>query len=158
MKGFTLVEVLVAMALVASAAVGLAALFGVATATTQTARIDSVETMVAETKMAELRGLPWTYDAAGSGVVVSDPALSASPASALTTNTAGYVEYVDASGSLVGAGTAAPATSVYLRRWSVTPLPADPTNGVVLQVMAAAVTRPQSRDVHLVSILARTAQ
>ncbi len=157
-KGFSLVEVLVAMALVASSALGLAELFALAARVTQASRIDTVMTMAAETKMAELRGLTWAYDPAGGGAPISDPALATSPASALRTNTSGFVDFIDGAGAVVGVGTAAPRQGVYLRRWSIAPMPADPVNTLVLQVMAAPVTRPASRDVHLISILSRTAQ
>lgn len=157
-RGFSLVEVLVAMALVASSALGLAELFALASRVTQASRIDTVMTMAAETKMAELRGLPWAYDAAGSGAPLSDPGLATSPSSTLRVNTGGYVDFIDGAGIVVGTGTTVPRQGVYLRRWSILPLPADPAHTLVLQVVAAPVTRPAARDVHLISVLSRTAQ
>lgn len=153
-KGFSLVEVLVAMALVASTAVGLAELFSLASRVTQASRIDTGATFAAEAKMAELRALPWAYDAAGAGTRVSDAGLAWSPAASLTANVDGFVDYVDAAGR----GGLARPQGVYLRRWSIQPLPGDPANALVLQVVASRTTQPQSRDVHLISILARTAQ
>jgi len=146
------------MALVATSAAGLAELFVVAARVTQASRIDTAATFAAQAKMAQLRMLTWAYDPAGTGEPVSDLGLAWSPETALTANVDGFADYVDAAGVSVGGSTEAPRDGVYLRRWSIRPLPSDPANGLVLQVVATRVTRPESRDVHLVSILARTAQ
>ena len=61
-------------------------------------------------------------------------------------------------GGAVGAGVSVPREAVFVRRWSIQPLPADPANGLVLQIVATRVTQPAAREVHLVSILARTAR
>ncbi len=157
MKGFSLAEVLVAMALLTTSALGLAALFSVSSQMTQASRVDTVATLAAEAKMAELRALTLAYDAAGTGAPISDARLAISPASALVADSNGFVDYVDAAGVVVGAGTQQ-RLGLYIRRWSIEPLPADPANAVVLQVVATRATRPAAREVHLVSILARTAQ
>ena len=68
--------------------------------------------------------------------------LSASPAGALFTSTTGYVDYLDGAGTWVGTGSAPVSGTVYIRRWSITPLPEDPNNTLVLQVM---VTRQRNR-------------
>lgn len=172
MKGFTLVEVLVAMALVAISALGLAELISISVRVTQESRIDTVTTLAAAAKMAQLRSMTWAYAPAGTGALVSDVStdvsvdppsaggagLSWSPAGSLQSNVEGYVDYVDATGAYAGRGAEPPPGAVYLRRWSIQPMPSDPAHSLVLQVMAARVSRPQSRDVHLVSILARTSQ
>jgi prepilin-type N-terminal cleavage/methylation domain-containing protein len=156
-KGFSLVEVLVAMALVATCAAGLADLFVLSSRVTSASRVETVETMAALGKMAELRSLTWAYDAGGTGAPVSDPGLSISPASSLAVSADGFADYLDAGGAVIGHGIRPPAQGVYLRRWSIQPLPND-GSALVLQVVATRVTLPQSRDVHLISILARTSQ
>lgn len=155
-KGFSLVEVLVAMALLATTALGLAELFALSDRVTLASRVDTVATMAAQSKMAQLRALSWRFDPAG--VPVSDPGLAISPASSLTTSTDGYVDYVDAGGAILGAGVEVPPEAVYLRRWQVRSLPFDPADTLVLQVMATRVTRPAARDAHLIAILARTSR
>jgi len=155
-KGFSLVEVLVAMALVATSALGLAELFSLASRVTQESRIDTTATFAAETKMAELRALTLAWDA--EGAPLTSLGLGWSPAAALTANVDGYVDYVDGTGAVVGSGVQPPPAGVYQRRWSIQPLAADPANAVVLQVVAVRATRPNARDAHLVSILARTAR
>ncbi len=148
-KGFSLVEVLVSMAVLATSAAGLAGLFVVSTRLTQDARIDTVAVIAAQSKMASLRALSFTW---AGGVAVTDAALAPSGAS-LSSDVAGCVDYLDARGEVVAPGAAA----VYRRRWQVAPLPADPANAVVLQVSATPMARPGARDVRLVSVLARTA-
>src|SRR5207344_2437984 len=61
--------------------------------------------------------------------------LSLSPAHSLGTNSEGYCDFVDAFGRPLGGGTAPPAGTAYIRRWSIEALPADPDNTIVLQVL-----------------------
>ena len=146
-------EVLVSMAVIATSAAGLAELVVIASRATQASRIDTAATFAAESKLAELRALSFVWDAASAPL--TDPALAISPSSSLSTDAPGFIDYVDATGQRVAEGL--PGSRVYVRRWSIQPLPADPLNTLVLQVVAAPMTTPRSRTVHLVSILARTA-
>lgn len=141
------------MAVVATSVAGLADLVALSSRATHAARVDMLATLAAESKIAELRALPFTWDAAHAPV--TDPALTVSPSSSLTADVAGYRDLLDVDGQVVPAALA--GRGVLLRRWSIQPLPADPLNALVLQVVTAPVTQPQSRSVHLVSILARTA-
>src|SRR2546425_10671771 len=64
--------------------------------------------------------------------------LKPSPAGTLSTNTLGYVDYLDAAGAPLGAApTTAPAGAVYIRRWSIDPLPGSARSAIVLQVWVA---------------------
>lgn len=137
MKGFTLVEVLVAMALVLVTATGVVELMNIAGSAVRDARIDTVVTLAAQSKMAHLRA-----DA------------SAGPGGSLGANLAGYSDFVTAEGAIAGSGAAAPRSGVYERRWRISPAPFDPANTLVLQVVASRVGRPNAREVHLVSLLA----
>ena len=157
-KGFTLVEVVVSMALVATTAVGLAGLFVVSAKATRRAQVDTVALFAAESKMAELRASTWAYDLAEAGAPVSSALLAVSPDAALTSSIDGYVDYVDGNGVIAGLGAQPSSVAVYLRRWSVRALPMDPANSRVLQVVAAPVTAPESTAAHLVSILTRVAR
>jgi prepilin-type N-terminal cleavage/methylation domain-containing protein len=144
-RGFSLLEVLVASTLVSVAVVGLVPLLIVSTRTNEDARTATVATVLAQQKMEQLRALAWTVDAAGRAVsdtttdLTSVPersgsgvGLSASPAGALDRDTPGYVDYLNASGQAVGAGSL--SASTFIRRWSVEPLPSNPSNTLVLQV------------------------
>jgi prepilin-type N-terminal cleavage/methylation domain-containing protein len=137
-KGFTLIEVLVAMALLAVAGAALAALMEISGLGVRDARIDTVETFAAQSKMAELRADPATF-AGGS----------------LSASVAGYSDFVTNDGLFAGAGAPAPRSAAYQRRWSVAPAPLDPANTLLLQVVATRVDTPGARDVHLISLFAR---
>ena len=52
-------------------------------------------------------------------------------------NTNGYVDYLDKYGNSLGGGTAVPAGTIFIRRWSVEPLPTNPNNTLVLQVLVS---------------------
>ncbi|HET9371636.1 MAG TPA: prepilin-type N-terminal cleavage/methylation domain-containing protein [Vicinamibacterales bacterium] len=153
--GFTLVEVLVAMLIMAIASLGVAALFAVSIRANQAARFQTSTTTLATQKMEQLRGLTWGFDADGLGLPVSDTTtnlsvyppdasgggLNPSPNDALNVNSAGFVDYLDARGTWVGNGATPPASAVYIRRWSIQPLPTNPNNTLILQVLVTTVRR-----------------
>ena len=103
--------------------------------------------------MEQLRSLTWGFDAEGQGLPVSDTTtnlavypptqtgtgLNPSPANSLDQNTAGFVDFLDANGTWVGTGTTPPAGAVYVRRWSIEPLPTNPNNTLVIQVLVTPV-------------------
>lgn len=153
--GFSLIETAIATALLASSLVAVAQLFAVATKANVASRSATFATVLAQQKMEQLRELTWGFDLNNnlvsdlqSNLAVTPPAatggpgLSASPARSLFDATTGYVDYLDGAGNWIGTGSQPVPGTVYLRRWSVTPLPADPTNTLVLQVM---VTRIRNR-------------
>ena len=105
--------------------------------------------------MEQLRGLAWGFD--NLGLPLSDLAtdtalptqaasggrgLSPSPADSLRANVDGYVDYIDAFGRTIGGGSTVPVGGIYIRRWSVEPLPTNPNNTLILQVV---VTRLRDR-------------
>ncbi len=137
-KGFTLVEVLIAMAILAITGAGLLGLMNISGLAVRDARIDTVETFAAQSKMAELRADPATYFGGS-----------------LSANLAGFADFVTADGAFAGSGAPQPRSAAYLRRWRVAPAPLDPANTLVLQVVATRVGRANARDVHLISLLAR---
>lgn len=154
-SGFSLAEVMVATGLMATALITLAHLFGMSTRANIGSRNTTYAAVLAEQKIEELRALTWGFDA--SGLPVSDATtntavtpevpggrgLDPSPGSALQENTSGYVDYVDQWGNKVGTGgTSAPGDAVYTRRWSITPLPTNPNNTLIIQVL---VTRNKAR-------------
>jgi type II secretory pathway pseudopilin PulG len=153
--GFSLAETMVATAILATALVALAQLMAVGVQNNATARRGTLTSVLAEQKMEQLRGLTWGFDP--SGLPISDTAtdttvspelktggqgLSPSPEGALQANTDGYVDYLDPQGNPLGGGTAIPDNTAFIRRWSVEPLPNNPNNTLVLQVL---VTRTRDR-------------
>ncbi len=159
--GFTLIEVLVALVLLASMAMGVAPLFAVATATARDARGQSSTATLAMEKLEQLRSLAWGYDRNVPANAISDlstdlsvePAtaagtgLSSSPAGTLDRNTHGYVDYLNGAGQWVGTGQSVSPNAVFIRRWSVQPLQTDALNTLVLQVLVTTVAREGQRRV-----------
>src|SRR5688500_2920851 len=147
--GFSLAEVMVATALLATALVTLAQLFAVSTRSNIGSRNTTYAAVLAEQKLEELRALTCGFDSTGlpvtdtttnTAVNPDEPdggtGLNPSPAAALQENTNGYVDYVDQWGNKIGRGGATPpADAIYTRRWSITPLPTNPNNTIVLQVL-----------------------
>ena len=165
-----------ALAIFASALVAVVQLFALATFTNQRARASTIATVLAAQKMEQLRALRWAFDSQNSPVsdlrtnlAVTPPAadggpgLAPSPAGALDTSTDFHVDYLDADGAWVGTGTSPVPGTVYVRRWSITPLPEDPANTLVLQVLvtrlrqASATSAPRRLpgDARLVSLKTR---
>ena len=147
-SGFSLLEVMVATALLATALVSLAQLFGMATRSNIGSRNTTYAAVLAQQKLEELRSLAWGFDQ--SGLPISDittdttkvpetpiggTGLSPSPQTSLGENTQGWVDYIDAFGNKMGTGTNPPQNAIYTRRWMVSPVPTNPNNTLVLQVL-----------------------
>jgi prepilin-type N-terminal cleavage/methylation domain-containing protein len=127
--GFTLVEVLVAVSMLAVAAGSLASLLSAATKVNASARRSTYAALLAAEKVEELRALPF-----------DDPALAPSPPNALGTDTDGFHD-VPAGG--------------YRRRWAVAPLAGNP--GGALAVHVVVWTDGDPGEAHIVTIKARKA-
>jgi hypothetical protein len=109
--------------------------------------------------MEQIRALTWGFDAEGNGLPISDTStnlavypstatgsgLNPSASDSLEENTAGFVDFLDADGTWVGTGTTVPAAAVYIRRWSITPLPTNPNNTLVIQVLVTPVANEMAR-------------
>ena len=183
-KGFSLAEVLISMGLLTMVSVGVAQLFAMGARANYVARGQTTTTALAEQKLEQLRSLTWGFDTYGQGLPVSDTTtnltadppsatggsgLNPSPVDSLADNTPGYVDYLDQHGAYVGTGTTPPAGAVYIRRWAIQPLPTNPNNTLVLQVLVTPIanevlqnaTGPRKRlggDALLVSVKTRKAQ
>lgn len=183
-KGFSLVEVLVSMGLLTAVSLGVAQLFALSTRANLIAKGQTSTAAMAQQKMEQLRGLTWGFDTAGEGLPVSDTTtnlavqpsaptgagLNPSPANSLEENVSGYVDYLDGFGAYLGTGTTQPAGTVYIRRWSIQPLPTNPNNTLVFQVLVTPLVNEVSRgddtgarqrmagDAMLVSVKTRKAQ
>ena len=151
--GFSLVEVLVAAAILMTGLIAVAQMFVTSTHQNMEARRVTTTAVLAQQKIEQLRGLAWGFDEFGlpvsdysSNIAVTPPTsgggvgLQASPANTLTTSTQGYVDYLDAFGSWVGTGATPPANALYVRRWSIEPLPTNPNNTLVFQVLVGRIS------------------
>lgn len=156
-SGFSLIEVLVALGILATALVSLAQLFAASTASNLGARSTTYATVLAEQKLEELRSLTWGFDPMGLPLSdtttdtsvdpetpVGGTGLAPSPGPTLQSNVPGYVDYIDQFGKKLGTGLNPPAGAIYTRRWSIEPLPTNPNNTLVIQVL---VTRHRNRGV-----------
>lgn len=158
-SGFSLVEVVVSMGLLMTVCLGVAQLFAVSTQANRVARNQTSASAMAEQKLEQIRSLTWGFDLQGQGLPVTDtttnlanyphtadgPGLNPSPSKTLDENTGYYVDFLDASGTWVGTGQDAPNTAVYVRRWSITPLPTNPNNTIVIQVLVSPLSNENSR-------------
>ena len=158
-RGFSLVEVIVSMGLLTAVSLGVAQLFALSTRANLIAKGQTSTTAMAEQKVEQLRGLTWGFDLQGQGLPLSDtttnlavypPAhngsgLNPSPVDALEQNTAGFVDFLDGSGAWVGTGTTPPGSAVYIRRWSIQPLPTNPNNTLVIQVLVTPIALEATR-------------
>jgi prepilin-type N-terminal cleavage/methylation domain-containing protein len=158
-QGFSLVEVVVAMAILTVVSLGVAQLFAASTRINIIARGQTSTTMLAEQKIEQIRSLTWGFDSSGEGLPVSDTTsnltiyptdqsgtgMNPTPANALEENTTGCVDFVDANGTWVGTGSTPPATAVYIRRWSIQPLPTNPNNTLIIQVLVTPIANEAAR-------------
>lgn len=154
-NGFTLIEVCVAMVVLAIAMAGLAGLVAMSLKACVDARVQTTAVMLADQKIEQLRGLAWGHDPSGSVVsdlatdVSRDPAggggsgLSPSPANSLDANLAGHVDYLDSSGLWVGTGPSPPSAARYIRRWRIAPVAGDPDT-LVFDVLVTTVARDRA--------------
>jgi type II secretory pathway pseudopilin PulG len=151
--GFSLVEVLIASVVLMTGLIAVAQMFVMSTHANMAARRVTTTAVLAQQKIEQLRGLAWGFDEFGlpvsdfsSNITVTPPASSggvgvqASPANTLTTSTPGYVDYLDAYGAWVGTGAAPPNGAIYVRRWSIDPLPTNPNNTLVFQVLVGRIS------------------
>ena len=145
-QGFTLMEVLIAMALIMVAALGGMQLVSMAIEMMAQARRHSLATTLASSRMEQLRALRFEFGTTGARITdtsadltadpprLGGPGLSPSGPLALDADLPGYVDYLDARGARVGGGASPPPGAALVRRWAVEP--ADATGDLlVLQVL-----------------------
>jgi type II secretory pathway pseudopilin PulG len=166
-RGFSLVEALVATALVSTAVAGLVPLLIVATTANQRARATTLATVLAVEKIEQLQGLLWAFDASGQPLsdTTSDlttvpdghsgPGLSPSPAGTLQQDVQGYCDFFDSGGGALGSGAAPPAGAAFVRRWSVEPAPFSPGDTLVLQVVVGEWQPPSPQASRALALLPR---
>jgi prepilin-type N-terminal cleavage/methylation domain-containing protein len=136
-SGFTLIESIVASAVLIATLAGLTYLFLQGAQIAAQARRAPVALAAASSKLDQLLALAWTYDATGAPLsdVASDtsrdpPApnggtgLSLSPADSLSRPAAGFVDYVNERGRSLGSAPVPGA--IFTRRWLIRPWPASP--------------------------------
>jgi prepilin-type N-terminal cleavage/methylation domain-containing protein len=127
--GFTLIETIIAIGVLAGAVVVLAQLVAAATGANAAAQQRTHSALLAQQHIERLR---------------SEPVLNEVPES---------IEYLDGDGGLVCPGETACAGAVYLRRWSVRPSATSPL--AVFVHVSTRRARDGSGEVHLVTVRPR---
>ncbi len=161
-KGITLLDALVATAILVTVTTGVAGLLTWSTRAVAAAGTETTAVWLAQQKLEQLAALEWSVDEAGlarsddtTSVAVdpmraSGPGLRPSPGSAADVNTPEYVDFVGSDGSWRG-DTALPRPgAAFVRRWSVVPLAGDPLHTLVITVSVRPLSEA-SRGSRLVS-------
>jgi prepilin-type N-terminal cleavage/methylation domain-containing protein len=128
--GFSLIEVLVALALVVVGLLGVASIVALSMQATRDARDRSVATLLATQLIETMQSDP------------GEPAVS--PAGTLETNISGFFDVVDLSGRPYDDIARAPFSPPYVRRWSTGPTAA--TGEVPAYELSVRVLRASQRD------------
>ena len=112
-RGFTLLETLIATGILVTALAGIAQLFVLSVRFTRESAQSAVALGSAQEKLESLRALTYGFDDAGEPIV--DARLAPSPPSSLSNDTAPYADWLDAAGSAVDG----PDAAAYVRRWRI---------------------------------------
>jgi type II secretory pathway pseudopilin PulG len=153
--GFTLVEAMVALGLVALALASLAPVLARSARLLAEARDETQAVHAAASRIHLIRGLAWDTDPAGSprsdlvSDLSSDPpsaagtGLSAGPLAALISDVPGFADLLDRHAAPLGPAGATAPTAAYVRRWTIRHLPASLGPDLVA---AAVVVRPLASE------------
>jgi type IV pilus modification protein PilV len=119
-SGSSLVEVLIAILVLTTGVLSMVRVCSLSIASNAEARRRTVAMILTEQKMEQLRTLDSLAATATGGSVAQDEP--------------GFVDYIDANGTIVSADAGRSAPAVYTRRWSIAALSSGPLEGFVLQV------------------------
>jgi Tfp pilus assembly protein PilV len=131
--GFSMVEVLVAMVLVAGAVAGLASLGVLGLAQGDASHRAGQALALAQGKVDELRSATWGFDA--NGAPQSDPSLALTAPLTLTGAGTGAVDFFDRFSQSV----ASPSDAAFRRRWAVMIFDAGDPHTLLLQACVESV-------------------
>jgi hypothetical protein len=173
-RGSTLIEALIATAIVLSTITGVAQLLLWARKVIWSSGAATITTGLATEKLEQLRALAFRFDEEGRAITDDSTdltgaqpssggtGLQTSPLGTLYESTSGFVDYLDAQGDWCGTGAAPPAGTVFVRRWAVVPFASDPLNTIALHVvvlpLADGAELRSPRAAHLTTIRTRSAQ
>jgi type II secretory pathway pseudopilin PulG len=148
LRGFTLLETLIATGLIVAAVAGLAQLFALSVRFTRDAGQFGVALVAAQDQLESLRSRAFGYDE--NGEPLTDPLLQASPAGTLAANVGGHFDWLDERGTtLADSGGAA-----YVRRWRVSEIAADDPATIAIDVCVYHVPGVNSTPAHADACLA----
>lgn len=164
--GFTLIEVLVAAAILAIVAGGVALAAAIPARALVRTRAETIAVLCGSERIEQLRSLGWGWGSRYAPRAEADTSTSLSRAvpdgsgagiglgaATLESDTPGQVDYLDASGRWIGEDITAGAR--FVRRWSIVPLPgASQALRIAVRVIDL---RGIAADVNLVTVKARVA-
>jgi len=138
-RGFSLVEAVVAMAIMFTATVAVAQLSILSARANRVARSTTMTSILASQRMEQLQSAAWAE-------------LAPSPPGALVRSADGYVDYLDADGRTLPAGRMPPSGAVFVRRWALTRMSGGDALMVQVSVMPIGATEhvltaPEARQV-----------
>jgi prepilin-type N-terminal cleavage/methylation domain-containing protein len=145
-NGFTLVETIVATAIIATTLVALAHLFTIGAAQTLNNRYALPAITAAQGKLRELQALAWSYG-------TEAPELALSPPRTLLEDVTGYVEYLDTNTGVMTAG--GRQSAAFIRRWAIRPRTSTDPDTLVLQVCVSRVPKADPAGTCVASIRTR---
>ena len=119
-QGASLIEVVLAAAILATGVLSMVQLFSLATVSNASARSITMAVTLAAQKSEELRAVNRT--------------LASTLGPTLTQNVVGAVDHLEATGAVVGVGTQVPPRAVFTRRWSIERVASEPDELFVVQV------------------------
>jgi len=128
-RGFSLVEVLIATAVLAATALGLAQLLVMSVRVNHASRVTTLAAILARQKIEQLGSM-------------SAGELTVSPPGSLATDTAGWFELLDQSGRVLETERGA----MFVRRWSIVPIRVPGTVVLQVAVVPLPVARSRSRQ------------
>lgn len=130
--GFTLIDAVLALAILACVSGGVFAALAGGRAVAMRGRHEAVAAALAASRLAELRAATFT-----SPPTADDAGLPDTPADALWRDRDGCVDYLDAAGRPIGDGGARPAA--YVRRWRIARRGSAGAELAVLAVLVAPI-------------------
>lgn len=146
--GHALIEALVASAVVVTLAAGVAQVAVMSAVSLRDAGAQGMALFMGAQKLEQLASLAWTYDTALRPVsdvttnLAFDPPASTGrgllPSGPVAGAADGYIDYLDRDGAWIGTGPDPPAGTAFVRRWSVSPVPAAGPDALLLQVAVVA--------------------
>jgi prepilin-type N-terminal cleavage/methylation domain-containing protein len=154
-RGFTLIEVAIAVAVLMTVLAGVAGVWAMAAASARAAREQTLAMQLARDKLEQLGALTWAVQSVGGvDVLASDvttnvsrvPATTdgagtrASPPDSLGVSRATYVDYLDARGRWLDTGASPPAGARFVRRWWLARTGAASSEMLLFQVFVATVS------------------
>jgi type II secretory pathway pseudopilin PulG len=140
-RGFSLLEVLVAMSILIAAVCTLTQVSLVAAAVGARARTTTMLALAARQKLEQLRALPW-----------GAPELQPSSPDTISEDVAGYVEYLGWDLRPLPGTPSRPQDAAIVCRWSVVPIDGGGSHSTVIHVAAVPVSGGGA--VHLVTVRA----